>query len=228
MTASVDQKLHLLMKAGAEISKDGGGLSATRFWPKMGCDATGSNCSVGSSAGPAEGCVIRAPGHDDDYSSCAPPVDTKFEATFAAQGSGSQDCVDMSLVDGYTLPFTLEVSGGSCTRHGKPFSGMNCSELSTDRCPKDEELDSKSVDLNAVSPKTGKQGGCYSPCMKLTDDKWNINGTFVAPDSAAAGQYCCAGAWDSPDTCNAGSILETDYVKSVKSMCSAAILRKLC
>ena len=30
---------------------------------------------------------------------------------------------------------------------------------------------------------------------KLTDDKWNPKGTAVAPDSAVAGPYCCAGAW---------------------------------
>ena len=187
---------------------NGGGLSATRFWPKMGCDATGSNCTVGSSGGPGEGCVVRRPGKDDDYSNCAPPVDTKFEATFAAPGSGTQDCVDMSLVDGYSLPFKMEVSGGKCTRHLQPFDGMDCSNLTVALCPTAERLDNATQNLNAIDPKTGKQGGCYSPCMKLTDDKWNPKGTAVAPDSSVAGQYCCAGAWGNPSSCNAGAILK--------------------
>lgn len=201
---------------------NGAGLVATRFWPKIGCNSTGSNCVVGSSGGPGEGCVVRVPGEDDDYSHCAPPVDTKFEATFAAPGSSLLDTVDMSLVDGYTLPFKLEVSGGSCTRAGSAFNEMDCSGLSMSSCPSSEMLNNKVTNLNAISPTTGKQGGCYSPCMKLTDDKWNANGTNVAPDSAAAGQYCCAGAYGSPDSCNAGSILTTKYLKTVKGTCPAA------
>ena len=201
---------------------NGGGLSATRFWPKMGCDASGSNCSIGSSGGPGEGCVVRVPGQPDDYSHCAPPFDTKFEATFAAPGSSAMDVVDMSLVDGYTLPFKLEVSEGRCIRQNQAFDGMDCSRLSLDLCPKKETLDNKVKNLNGINPKTGKFSGCYSPCMKLTDDKWNPNGTSVAPDSAAAGQYCCAGAWGSPAACNAGDILKTKYLSAVKAVCPDA------
>jgi len=200
----------------------GGGLSATRFWPKLGCDAMGGNCSIGSSGGPAEACVIRVAGKPDDYSHCAPPVDTKFEATFATQGSAAKDVLDMSLVDGYTLPFKLEVDGGSCERRTQDFNGMDCSGLSMSRCPRSEVLGGKSLSLHAVNPKTGRPGACYSPCMKLTDDKWNPNGTAVAPDSAVAGPYCCAGAWGSPDACNAGAVLGTQYLKAVKDMCAAA------
>ena len=202
----------------------GGGLSAARFWPKLGCDFSGGHCSIGSSGGPAEACVIRAPGKPDDYSHCAPPVDTKFEATFATQGSALKDVLDMSLVDGFTLPFTLEVDGGSCERHGQAFTGMDCSRLSLAHCPEAEALQGgQNVSLHAVDPKTGKAGGCYSPCTKLTDDKWNPKGTAVAPDSAVAGPYCCAGAWATPDACNSdGAVLSTRYLRAVKEMCAAA------
>ena len=98
---------------------------------------------------------------------------------------------------------------------------MNCSKLSMAGCPSSEVLDNKKKNLTALDPKTGKQGGCYSPCLKLTDDKWNSTAA-VAPDSTAAGQYCCAGAWGQPDTCNAGSILTTNYLKAVKDACPAA------
>eukprot|EP00419_Tripos_fusus_P049330 CAMPEP_0172821232 /NCGR_PEP_ID=MMETSP1075-20121228/15800_1 /TAXON_ID=2916 /ORGANISM="Ceratium fusus, Strain PA161109" /LENGTH=414 /DNA_ID=CAMNT_0013662029 /DNA_START=180 /DNA_END=1424 /DNA_ORIENTATION=- len=79
------------------------GMAGTRYWPKVGCDATGSNCEIGESGGPQEVC--------DKVHGCAPPVDTKFEASFDANG---EDWVDISLVDGYTLPFRLEMKGGSC------------------------------------------------------------------------------------------------------------------
>mmetsp|Transcript_12024 Transcript_12024/g.20312 ORF Transcript_12024/g.20312 Transcript_12024/m.20312 type:complete len:224 (+) Transcript_12024:3-674(+) len=189
----------------------------------MGCGVSGGNCTIGSSGGPGEPCVKRVAGQPDDYSHCAPPVDTKFEATFAAEGAaGAKDVLDMSLVDGYTLPFKLLVSEGSCERHQQSFAGANCSGLSLDRCPSEELLDGQTKNLHAINPQNGKAGGCYSPCMKLTDNKWNPNGTWVAPDSAAAGQYCCAGAWGSPAACKAGSILKTNYVKAVKVMCPAA------
>jgi hypothetical protein len=201
-------------------SAGGVGLSATRFWPKMGCDQSGNNCSTGNSGGPGEGCVIRIPGQPDDYSHCAPPFDTKFEATFASPGGSTKDTVDMSLVDGFTLPFKLEVTGGSCTRHQQSFQKMDCSGLSLNRCPAAEKLNGKTVDLHGINPKTGKVTGCLSPCMKLTDDKWNKEP--VAPDSAQAGPYCCQGADGSPGACQAGPILQTQYLKAVKDLCPDA------
>lgn len=204
-----------------------GGLSATRFWPKMGCDLTGNNCSIGDSGGPGESCVIRKPGKPDDYSKCAPPVDSKFEATFAPPDAPTKDTVDMSLVDGYSLPFKLEVMGGNCTRHhtasgpGVPFYKMDCSTLSWKSCPKVETLNGATVNLQATNPKTGKVAGCYSPCMRLTDDKWQ-KGPAVAPNSPQASPFCCQGVDGSPAACQAGPILQTKYVKSVHELCPAA------
>jgi len=80
------------------------GLAGTRYWPKMRCDPDGNNCAIGESGGPGETC--------DSASGCAPPVDTKFEASFNANG---EDWVDISLVDGYTLPFKFEMRGGGCS-----------------------------------------------------------------------------------------------------------------
>lgn len=216
-----DIKISPGQQARFHTSAGGGGLPATRFWPKMGCDSSGSNCTIGDSGGPSEKCVIRAPGKPDDYSHCAPPVDTKFEATFAAPGSSANDVLDMSLVDGYTLPFKLEVSGGSCIRAQKTFTGLDCSNLSLRDCPKTETMDGKSFSLRAINPKSGMTSGCFSPCMRLTDDKWNSNP--VAPDSSTAGPYCCAGAWGTPESCNGdGSILKTKYVEQVRQFCSGA------
>merc|ERR1712060_568998 len=119
----------------------------------------------------------------------------------------------MSLVDGYTLPFKLEVSGGSCTRVQKPFTGTDCSGLYLSQCPSHETLDGETRSLHAVDPKNGQVAGCYSPCMRLIDTKWQSSS--LSPDSAAAGPYCCAGAWGSPATCQAGPILQTKFVEQV-------------
>jgi hypothetical protein len=79
------------------------GLAGTRYWPKMRCNPDGNDCAIGESGGPGENC--------NSESGCAPPVDTKFEASFNANG---EDWVDISLVDGYTLPFKFEMRGGGC------------------------------------------------------------------------------------------------------------------
>jgi len=204
----------------AQFNTGVAGLSATRFWPKMGCSEAGGNCSIGDSGGPAEACVIRVPGKPDDYSHCAPPVDSKFEATFAAPGTPAKDIVDMSLVDGYSLPFKLEITWGACSRSGQPFQEMDCSDLSLSKCPMAEQLNGKATNLHAVNPKTGKVAGCFSPCMRLVDDKWQSTGVDSASPQAAP--YCCAGADGQPQTCNAGPIMQTQYLKTVKGLCPEA------
>lgn len=222
---SQDNKLLPGASTKFTTSLNGSGLTAARYWPKMGCDESGSNCSIGDSGGPGEGCVIRK-SSGDDYSHCAPPIDSKFEASFAPPDNPKVDVVDMSLVDGYSLPFKLEVTGGSCNRHqvaggpAEPFQGMDCSKLSLSECPTTETLNGQSESLQAINPKTGKVAGCYSPCLRLTDDKWAKS--KLAPDSTEAAPYCCAGADGTPPTCEAGPVLKTQYLKSVKASCPAA------
>ena len=64
------------------------GLAATRFWPKWGCDRQGSNCKIGQSGGPGESCGPIG---------CAPPVDSKFEATFGCMPDSPSCAVNPSL-----------------------------------------------------------------------------------------------------------------------------------
>jgi len=216
-----DVKINAGESAVFATSAGSGALSATRYWPKLGCDASGNNCVFGDSGGPGEGCVIRIPGKDDNYTQCAPPVDTKFEASFAPPGSAGNDVLDMSLVDGYTLPFKLETSEGKCSRQVEPFESMDCSGLSLAHCPRTETLGGWNWDLQAINPKTGQIAGCYSPCLKLTDDKWN---TFapVSADSELAAPYCCAGAYGNPGECSTGPIYDTEYLPAIKAMCPYA------
>lgn len=196
-----------------------GGLAAVRYWPKLGCDAEGGNCTIGDSGGPGESCVIRAPGKPDDYSHCAPPTDTKIEATFAAPSSSGRDFIDMSLVDGYSLSFKLSVQG-SCTWKQSNFTSMDCSGLSLQECPSGEMLDGQSRTLKAVNPKTGEVAGCYSPCMRLVDDKWSK--PVGSPDSPNVAPYCCAGAYASPQACTPGPVAHTKYLASVHTSCPQA------
>lgn len=197
------------------------GLSATRYWPKLGCDAAGNNCDVGESGGPGEGCVTRGLGAADDYSRCAPPIDSKFEGTFAAPDAPDRDTVDMSLVDGFSLPFKFEVNG-NCIRDGLPFQQMDCSGLSVESCPKAENLGAlnRSVNLHAFNPSTGKFAGCFSPCMKLVDDKW---GTPAGRhDAENVAPYCCTGAFGSPEVCTPGPVSKLQYLKQVRRVCPYA------
>merc|ERR1712216_738213 len=128
---------------------------------------------------------------------------------------------------GYSLPFKLEVTGGNCTRHhtatgpALPFSELDCSGLSLGQCPTGEVVDGSALNLQATNPKTGKVAGCYSPCLRLTDDKWQKS-PAVAPDSPQAAPFCCAGVDGSPAACQAGPILETKYVTSVHGSCPGA------
>jgi len=215
-------------------------LKAMRYWPKMGCDTQGGNCAIGDSGGPEEACVIRNPGVGDDYSRCAPPVDSKFEASFGVNGKpcnpqtpgGTEmlgcDYLDISLVDGYTLPLKLEIDGDCRDSLSDALvDEIDCSELSLDACPTQEVLTSAgmTVDLQAVNPRTHNVSGCYSPCNRLLDTKW-IHEAERRPEGPAALYYCCPtppdGSGISPEACRAGPIEDTQYVGLVRNKCKGA------
>mmetsp|Transcript_135839 Transcript_135839/g.321958 ORF Transcript_135839/g.321958 Transcript_135839/m.321958 type:complete len:268 (+) Transcript_135839:50-853(+) len=98
------------------------GLTGFRLWPKMRCNSHGNGCSIGQSGGQGQPC-----GTGGNWR-CQPHIDTKFEASFG----GHADYFDMSLVDGFTLPFKLKLRGCSVRGVG---SYWDCSGLSLDACP---------------------------------------------------------------------------------------------
>lgn len=220
------------------------GLAATRFWPGYGCDATGNNCEVGQSGGPAgDGFTCPANG-------CAPPVDSKFEGTFGCL-SGTADCQanpsgsgvlsgndywDTSNVDGYTLPYKVEVLD-SCP--GGPANGtIDCSGLQLSDCPVSENLSTggaysalSSENLQLTNPATPESPvvGCYSPCTKLTFSNWG-NAPVYSPSAPEAEYYCCptppvsaescrAGWPANPPTQTAGSVSASKYVQLIHAKC---------
>lgn len=110
-------------------------------------------------------------------------------AEFTLDGSGGLDFYDVSLVDGYNLPMLVVPQGGS---------GDNCS---TTGCV---------VDLNGACPSelrvTSVAGGGKQPmaCKSACE-------AFRRPE------YCCSGAYASPDTCKPSS-----YSQIFKSACPRA------
>lgn len=199
-------------------------LQSTRYWPKLRCNADGNKCLIGESGGPGETC--------DDTVGCAPPVDTKFEATFGTIGqnctpsAGSTagcDWVDISMVDGFTVPFKLSITGDCMTSSGKVLKQqvVDCSALSYDSCPSNENVDKAgALDLKMRHPKTNQVFGCYSPCSKLTLRSWNnVIAAGHTPNDDVAAPYCCPTPPESPEACRTGPVGSTQYVQAVHKMC---------
>jgi len=181
-------------------------VAATRFWPKMGCDSNGEDCSMGSSGGPGQACPEGG---------CAPPVDSKFEATFWDFNTAERvDWWDTSGVDGYTLPYKLELDS-NCPA-GK---SLDCSDLLLADCPRDEILDNVSYDL-LVHDLQGNVEGCYSPCGKLTYSNWG-NTPVYAPADKEAQMYCCPTPPISSEQCREGPVEHTKYVALFREKCKS-------
>ncbi|KAJ1397637.1 Thaumatin, conserved site [Sesbania bispinosa] len=108
-------------------------------------------------------------------------------AEFTLDGAGGLDFFDVSLVDGYNVPMLVVPQGGS----GDNCTTTGCVGDLNGACP--SELKVMSVD--------GKEGvACKSACE-----------AFNAP------QYCCSGAYGTPDTCQPSS-----YSQLFKSACPRA------
>eukprot|EP00746_Dinoflagellata_sp_MGD_P015134 gnl/MRDRNA2_/MRDRNA2_133513_c0_seq1.p1 gnl/MRDRNA2_/MRDRNA2_133513_c0~~gnl/MRDRNA2_/MRDRNA2_133513_c0_seq1.p1 ORF type:complete len:379 (+),score=61.15 gnl/MRDRNA2_/MRDRNA2_133513_c0_seq1:92-1228(+) len=202
------------------------GMSATRYWPKMRCDEQGNHCALGGSGGPSESC--------DPVHGCAPPVDTKFEATWGVVGQPCNqsakenkgcDYFDTSLVDGFTLPFKMIIGGDCSAALPKPLKHpevLDCSALSIDACPTSENLGAagSDIDLRIVKPGSQEVVGCYAPCSKLTFQQWgNTIADHHTPGDSVAGPYCCPTPPVSPSSCRTGPVATTQYVQMVHKKC---------
>mmetsp|Transcript_98714 Transcript_98714/g.247365 ORF Transcript_98714/g.247365 Transcript_98714/m.247365 type:complete len:470 (+) Transcript_98714:75-1484(+) len=189
------------------------GLSGTRYWAKMRCDAHGDRCEIGESGGPGQTC--------NETLGCAPPVDTKFEASF---GAGGVDWVDVSLVDGWTLPFKFHMSKKCSAGDGdrKVHKTVDCSDLSLDDCPGVEHVGNASngpLDLRVRIPGSATVVGCYAPCSKLTYTNWKNAAAKYGPADPSAREYCCPTPPESPRACRAGPVKTTKFVKAVHKKC---------
>lgn len=98
-------------------------------------------------------------------------------------------------MDGWTLPYRIAYTCEGIV------TDIDCAGLSEYICPA-MEIDTLGLtDLEVENPTTEEYGGCYSPCSKLTMDHWgNTDGTN-SPSYDPADKYCCAGAYDTLETC---------------------------
>ncbi|KAJ0085521.1 hypothetical protein Patl1_09532 [Pistacia atlantica] len=108
-------------------------------------------------------------------------------AEFKLDGYGGLDYYDVSLVDGYNLPMLVVPQGGS---------GQNCS---TTGCV---------VDLN---------GACPSELKVMSEDGKDGVACKSACEAFQQPQYCCNGAYSTPDTCKPSS-----YSQIFKNACPHA------
>lgn len=204
-----------------------GGLASARFWPKVGCDASGHNCSIGDN-GEGGGAPCGPNG-------CQPPIDSKFEVTFAATGSSAATFYNLSLVDGYTLPFSVTPIGpgvgvGSCTV-------SDCSGLTLDACPTAEDLGGSVYPAYADRDLRMGNVGCMAPCKKwrypapygmdlAESQDPGLHLCCPTPIDPATGQCTIAHGCMTADACRATSdplsVTHTEYVQRIHARCPTA------
>lgn len=197
-----------------------GGLASARFWPKTGCDASGHACRIGDT-GEGGGAPCGANG-------CQPPVDSKFEVTFAPIGGVDATFYNLSLVDGYTLPFAVTPIGPGAGQGG--CTASDCSRLTLDACPAQEDIGGP-VDLRIDDV------ACMSPCKK-----WNYPAPYglgrsesvdpglhlccPTPIDPASGNCTPANGCMTPDACRSTTdplgVVRTDYVALIHARCPTA------
>lgn len=210
-------------------------LEATRFWPKIGCDASGNNCKLGQSMPPCPA------------GGCQPPIESKFEATWAAKNCPTDkpdaNCLtwyNASQVDGYTLPFKIIAKGPDVGKFG--CVSTNASKLDLNQCPSNEDLSQankglakyKNVDLRVYDAANKKIIGCMSPCKKMNypapwgfgvDEKKEPALHMCCPtdpqkikDNTCTWANECATSQACSDAKDANSIVHTKYVQSIHKM----------
>ncbi|STX30174.1 Thaumatin family [Legionella beliardensis] len=242
------------------------GLAATRFWPKVNCNQYGYDCRLGESTA-----VPDAIARGIQHGPFAPDINSKFEATWGCLQAifdknpnlcatnpsapsthlNTETWWNGSAVDGYTLPYNIVVKKdeSSCkdivTGQVITNPGVNCSKLSVDFCPRDENLstngrfntingiDVTHVNLQWVDRVTQAPIGCFSPCAKMTTAQGSENGNRaggwsdilggLTPPSPQAQMYCCPTPPVSSEACSAGVAPNSAYSISVhtKQQCDA-------
>lgn len=109
-------------------------------------------------------------------------------AEFTLNGAGGFDYYDVSLVDGFNIPMMIAPQGGT----GQNCSVTDCSADLNKACPTELQVAKQVNDGNILA--------CKSACL-----------AFGEP------QYCCSGAFSTPDKCKPNS-----YSLSFKNACPKA------
>ncbi|GGI80689.1 hypothetical protein [Legionella impletisoli] len=234
------------------------GLASTRFWAKKGCNEHGYNCKVGESTA-----VPEAESKGWQKPPYAPDINSKFEATWGCvaaifnhnpslcapnpsapgQNLGPETWWNGSAVDGYTLPYAVNVINHQNTcldLHSEQVltdPGVNCGGLKPTLCPASANLSTEGqfntingvnvteVNLQWVEKETGESIGCFSPCAKLTTAQGSDGGSDaggwkhilggLTPESPEAQMYCCPTPPISSGQCSAGPAARSSYAQAV-------------
>jgi Thaumatin family len=230
-----DQNVALADGAFHDYDIPAAGLASVRFWPKTGCDASGHGCKTGDNG--EGGGAPCGPG------GCTPPFDSKFEITFSATGAADPTYYNLSLVDGYTLPFAVRPVGagagaGSCV-------ASDCGALTLDACPSNDNLSGggafpafAAVDLRVKDPADASRTiACMAPCKE-----WNYPAPYglgksealdpglhlccPTPIDPASGNCTAGNGCIGPDACRAASdplsVVHTSYVGLIHARCPSA------
>ena len=216
------------------------GVPSTRFWPKLNCDKDGNNCAVGQSSNP---CPTDG--------GCAPPVDSKLEATWGCltdpascaknpsngQPLDNNTWFNASLVDGFTVPFDVTVESADTSTGCQ--SPATCPVINYgNACPTSVDLSTDGAfpeyakqNLQVIGPSKAVTG-CFSACGKMTFSKF-YGGHQLSPNDPRAAYYCCVAVngtnpipGGNPATsagCNAGPAPKTAYVSYVHKACDSSV-----
>jgi Thaumatin family len=172
---------------------------AGRLWPKTGCDANGRNCAAGEAVPPCP------------PTGCQPPADSKVEFNFARLSSSDSSWYDITLVDGFSLPFRIAPRGGG----GGSCVPTSCA-LSVATCPQNEIQGLGN--LRVV--RNGAVVQCLSPCKRWN---WPPPIGLGNPEQQGLGKaVCCPTPPVSAGECQAGIVVQTRYVQAVRAACPTA------
>jgi len=205
----------------ADFSVPPSGVPSTRFWAKAECDDAGQGCKMGQSSAPCP------------PNGCAPPVDSKLEATWpclldagcAINPSSGKPLTstlwwNASAVDGFTLPFAVRVSGVEASA----CPPADCSKLLAKDCPTDDDLsdDGKNPAYKSQDEKLEGAVGCFAPYMKLGYPGYGGDG-LNAPAGPVEKMYACPTPPTTPEACRAGPVTKTKYVGLVHRACKESV-----
>eukprot|EP01007_Sphenomonas_quadrangularis_P000791 NODE_163_length_1951_cov_119.767613_g121_i0.p1 GENE.NODE_163_length_1951_cov_119.767613_g121_i0~~NODE_163_length_1951_cov_119.767613_g121_i0.p1 ORF type:complete len:493 (-),score=50.59 NODE_163_length_1951_cov_119.767613_g121_i0:283-1761(-) len=204
------------------------GQSSLQWRPKLRCqDDRGFLCKIGESLG-----IPPPPPSPVPDGGMWPPLDSKLEITVDPTSGGSVSHYDLSQVDGWTLPYTLQVTGNTGTCNQEPI--VNCSGLDLASCPIDEDLSNgndslpelKSVDLR-LKDANGTVIGCFSPCSILTHSEQNrglkdkLSPPITGPEDSRAAPFCCPNPgseyWGNAAHCSEGPAPKSKYSQAIKA-----------
>ncbi|RDX99808.1 Pathogenesis-related protein 5, partial [Mucuna pruriens] len=134
-----------------------------RFWGRTGCNFD-PNTQQGT-------CITGDCGSNQvqcNGGGASPPA-TLAEFTIGS-GTGTQDFYDVSLVDGYNLPLTVDPSGGSGT-----CGSTGCVADLNQRCPNE---------LRVVD-----RAACRSACEAFRSPEYCCSGTYASPATCKPSVY---------------------------------------